>query len=473
MKYQTAIVFLYSGLSLASEQTCELNSNLNRNFEENLNQIVNHVDYSGSCIDKWSMKPNDDWKKNIDQMVGQLPRTMKNKSRHYLDLESMRYLNQDIDQFDDFDKNHPDLKKLDQESEKYRSNEIKNQKYKKELIDELKINNSAGRIPEFEKKNILNSFVSRGIKLSLQDIPTYESVKLNINTAFHVGKDAFKEAFKNAWATALELKTEQAKQQLKSIAENKMCVKGAEFKVEAEEGFYSQTFNSDSDADAAAEKLKSVIKQTESQNHSNTKFFCSPISSHLSELAPVENKLEVDLQGTTFFNDNEFDLSKSQTQLIDKKIAEQITKLKSLRPTCDVVIKKVDIFSSSSLLRNRIKINGVEDESKSWDFNWLSQKRAQNFSDHLMKKHKVSNSNISISAKGGNGDGTSGPCPYYYDGKTIKIKSDLNLDKYKYVKASIEFDLTGKNCLNTEKEFSKPVKHHRTQCFRASINCLK
>lgn len=263
-------------------------------------------------------------------------------------------------------------------------------------------------------------------------------------------------------------------------AKNKLCNNGVKTVVTKDNGFKSQNYDPSNEDDFinSYEKLNKKIKDAMKRSSDFHQKICTPITSHKSDLISVRNKIEIDLKGGVFFDDNKYKLNDGQKELISEAIDKKISLLKS--KNCDVKIKSANIKTSSSLLRNRILKDGKEQLDKSFDFEWLSRQRAYSFANFIFNYSQDKNVDVppknkwSFDYLGNNGNGTSGPCPYKIDeqGNPRTIPEIVkNLDEYKYAKAYIEFEQFGEGCTKTSREKTNRVHHFRSQCFNVSFNC--
>ena len=456
---------------LAEEKNCDSLS-VPITGEDDFKKIIGHVNYKGSCIDSWNKKIDSSWKEKLDDKLEALSGEIAKKdelSEHLSDLSLKDFPAFIIAQFPDPQFRDEIKSKLTKYHKLRQSCSTLTQDYKNITPDpknsefQKKVNNCYG-ISQDEKPPIFpNQFKS---------YDDFSFWLLTHNEKANQALKNFQKKLAELESKSLSLKVEKAKKDLKKIGIKKMCGQNANFSIIPQNGFKTSRALTTSDGEDAFKKLSQKILSLESQKHENSKFFCSPITEHYSLLQPVENKLEIELKGTTFFNDNEFALNERQKNGIDAAVSE---KLKSLTTgNCKGVIKDVQIISSSSLLRNRIVINGEVDEKKSWDFKGLSNARAYSIGNHLVEKYKISKKIIHPYTNGSNGDGSSGPCPYKMDdNKNVYVDKTIDLEPYRYAKASIEFEQVGSGCKKNEKERPVKTQHYRSKCFRVTLNCTE
>ena len=146
-----------------------------------------------------------------------------------------------------------------------------------------------------------------------------------------------------------------------------------------------------------------------------------------------------DIDSSDFFVDNEAILTKNFVNFVNENIVTAVESakeaLKSLGGTNTGSLINMDIKSSCSQLPNGpSKTFG----GKTPSFEELALKRAEVARDYIFKVLNqngitTDNANITIDAKGENGDGTSGPA--WNNKNTDRAK----YDQYKYVKVNLDF----------------------------------
>lgn len=256
------------------------------------------------------------------------------------------------------------------------------------------------------------------------------------------------------------------KLKLEKLAQEKHCIKNANFTMAPMNGFY--------DNDKSEQELAKQILGMENEKSSDSITVCSGIEKNKSATVAVAVKEDFDIGDEDFFGNNEADLSPEKVQRIMSKITES---LKSDKADCQKKVKLVQISTSANQLANSPEIG-------KWEFLKLSTSRA-NFLAGIVKNNLKLDPKTPIltDPTGENRDGTSGPCPYVaFKEKngtySVKLKDISKMQKVlkdaRYGSISLEVEEVGKGCLKSEVSNARPEhEYFASKCYSVGIECAK
>ncbi len=284
------------------------------------------------------------------------------------------------------------------------------------------------------------------------------------------------------------------KAKIKSIAENKQCPSGFKLDLQTDPGMRTAKVTDKTSLEEARKALLDEVANGRKGNGPDGRdpldpinsakswaYVCSPPHLQQAKLEPAPVHLPINLEKDDFFVDNHWDLNSDQENKIAQKIA---SRLKTNNPNCKRRLLNVNIETSASQFRNNCSNLSPEQcpdpKDFAYGFKKLSEERAKTLTRLVSQRYPQAKT--SMNAAGENGDGTSGPCPYFRDGsdgqikvveKTPELKAQL--EAARYGRLNLDVVEEGPGCNKKDGDLSptlnKPQIFLGSKCFHVDVSC--